>query len=87
MSGIRAISSAYIRKNILTALAKEMPLQFEIFSSFSNSLINIMKSLGLLRQPCLKPNLQRKVCNTLAYSHSGLNSFIDTSDNFKELTV
>ena len=60
MSAIRAISSAYISKNIPTsALAKEMPLQFEFFSSFSNSLMNIMKSLGLIRQPCLTPDLQR----------------------------
>ena len=60
MSAIRAISSAYISKTIPTALAKEMPLQFEFFNSFSNSLMNIMKSLGLIRQPCLTPNFQRK---------------------------
>ena len=60
MSAIRRISSAYISKKNPTALAKEMPLQFEFFSSFSNSLMNIMKSLGLTRQPCLTPNLQRK---------------------------
>ena len=64
MSAIRATSSAYMSKNIPTALAKEMLLQFGFFSSFSNSLINIMISLELIRQPCLipclTPNLQRK---------------------------
>ena len=60
MSAIRAISSEYVSKNIPTTLAKEMPPQFEFFSSFCNSLINIMKSLGLIRQSCLTPNLQRK---------------------------
>ena len=51
MSAIRAISSAYLSKNIPTALAREMPLQFEFFSSFSNSLINITKNVGQMRQP------------------------------------
>ena len=41
MSAIRAILSAYISQNIPTALAKEMPLQFEFFGSFSNALMNI----------------------------------------------
>ena len=36
--------SANLIYSIPTALAKEMPLQFEFFSSFSNSLMNIMKS-------------------------------------------
>ena len=60
MSAIRAISAAYISKKIPTALAKKMSLQFDFFSSFSNSLMNIMKNLGLIRQPYLTPNLQRK---------------------------
>ena len=48
MSEIRAMSSAYITKHIPTAQAKEVPLKFEFFSSFFNSLMNIMKNLGLM---------------------------------------
>ena len=51
MSAIRAISSAYITKHIPTAQAKEVPLKFEFFSSFFNSLMNITKNLGLIGQP------------------------------------
>ena len=76
MSAIRAISSACITKHIPTAQAKEVPLKFEFLSSFFNTLMNIMKNLGLIGQPYLTPSLQRKVCDTLVYSHNGLNSFI-----------
>ena len=41
MSAIRVVSSAYISRNISAALAEEMPLQFEFFSSFANSLMSI----------------------------------------------
>ena len=55
-----------------------VPLKFEFLSSFFNSLMNIMKTLGLIGQLCLTPSLQKKVCDTLVYSHNGLNSFIYT---------
>ena len=87
MSAIRAISSAYITKHIPTTQAKEVPLKFEFLSSFFSSLMNIMKSLGLIEQPCLTPSLQSEVCDTLVYSHKGLNSFIYTFDNFRKFTV
>ena len=87
MSAIRAISSAYITKHIPTAQPKEVPLNFEFLSSFFNSLMNIIKSLGLIGQPCLTPSLQRKVYNTLVYSHNGLNSFMYTFDNVRKFTV
>ena len=88
MSGIRAISSAYIiSKHIPTAQDKEVPLKFEFLSSFFNSLMNIIKSLGLIGQPCLTPSLQRKVCDALVYSHNGLNLFIYTFDNFRKFAV
>ena len=87
MSAIRAISSAYITKHIPTAQAKEVPLKFEFLSSFFNSLMNIMKNLGLIGQSYLTPSLQRKVCDTLVYFHNGLNSFIYTFDNFSKFTV
>ena len=48
MSAIRAISSAYITKHIPTAQAKKVPLKFEFLSSFFDSLMNFMKSLGLI---------------------------------------
>ena len=57
MSAIRAISSAYITKHIPAAQAEEVPLKFEFLSSFFNSLMNIMKNLGLIGQPCLTPSL------------------------------
>ena len=87
MSAIRAISSAYITKHIPTTQAKEVPLKFEFLSSFFNSLMNMMKNLGLIGQPYLSSSLQRKVCDTLVYSHNGLNSFIFSFDNFSKFTV
>ena len=49
MSAIRAISSAYITKHIPKAQAEEVPLKSELLSCFFNSLMNIMKSPGLVR--------------------------------------